>query len=258
MGKAAESQVNSKLIIREKMKERLIVALDVADRKEAFQMVKQLDGAVGAYKIGMQLYNSEGPDIVRDIQLLGGKVFVDLKFHDIPNTVAQVTRVITKRRAFMFTLHASGGFKMLYDSNKAALDEAQKEGVEKPLAVAVTVLTSMSQKVFEEEVGIKRLIADQVKEWALLSQKAGLDGVVCSPWEITPIREACGGDFVIVTPGVRPVWAASNDQERIMTPGEAIQRGATYLVVGRPITNHSDPRAASEMVIDEMLSGAGY
>ncbi len=234
------------------MKDRLIVALDVPSRKEAFQLVKQLDGEVGAYKIGMQLYNSEGPDIVRDISCLGGKVFVDLKFHDIPNTVAQVSRVITRRQAFMFTMHASGGYKMLKTANDAAMDEAQKTGVEKPLAVAVTVLTSISQQVFEEEIGIKRPIADQVVEWAVLTQKAGLDGVVCSPWEISPIRKACGKDFLIVTPGVRPTWAATNDQERIMTPKEAMERGASYLVVGRPITTHPNPKEAARMVVAEM------
>lgn len=234
------------------MKERLIVALDVSTRKEAFQMVKELDGEVGAYKIGMQLYNSEGPDIMRDIQLLGGKVFLDLKFHDIPNTVAQVARVITRKQAFMFTLHACGGLKMLEVASEGARDEAEKAGVCKPLAVAVTVLTSISQKVFEDEIGIKQPIAQQVREWALLSQKAGLDGVVCSPWEIQPVREACGKDFVIVTPGVRPVWSASNDQERIMTPKEAIEKGATYLVVGRPITTHESPKEAARLVIREM------
>ncbi|MEG1500755.1 MAG: orotidine-5'-phosphate decarboxylase [Clostridiales bacterium] len=234
------------------MKDKLIVALDVATRKEAFQLVKQLDGEVGAYKIGMQLYNSEGPDIVRDIQCLGGRVFVDLKFHDIPNTVAQASRVITRRQAFMFTMHAYGGYKMLKDANDAAREEAQALGIDKPLSLAVTVLTSMSQKVFEEEVGINRPIADQVVAWAKLSQKSGLDGVVCSPWEITSIRQACGDDFIIVTPGVRPSWAASNDQERIMTPKEAVQRGATYLVVGRPITTHHNPKEAARMIVAEM------
>lgn len=238
------------------MKDRLIVALDVPDRAAAFQMVKKLDGEVGAYKIGLQLYNSEGPDIVRDIQLLGGKVFVDLKFHDIPNTVAQVTRVITRRQAFMFTLHASGGYQMLHSANEAAKDEAGQRGIIKPLALGVTVLTSISQQVFEEEIGIHKPIAHQVREWALLSQKAGLDGVVCSPWEITPIREACGEDFMIVTPGVRPSWAASDDQKRIMTPKEAIERGASHLVVGRPITKHSNPKEAARLVVAEMVEGA--
>ena len=237
------------------MKERLIVALDVPTRREAFQLVKMLDGEVGAYKIGMQLYNSEGPDIVRDIQCLGGKVFVDLKFHDIPNTVAQTSKVMTDRQAFMFTMHASGGHKMLKTANDAAREEAEKKGLVKPLAVAVTVLTSINQQVFEEEMGFKRLIADQVVHWAKIAKEAGLDGVVCSPWEITPIREACGDDFIIVTPGVRPAWAATNDQERVMTPKEAVQRGATYLVVGRPITKHENPKEAARLIVTEMEEG---
>lgn len=237
------------------MKDRLIVALDVPTRKEAFQMVKMLDGEVGAYKIGMQLYNSEGPDIVRDIQFLGGRVFVDLKFHDIPNTVGQASRVMARKNAFMFTLHASGGFKMMKTSADSVREEAAELGIDPPLSVAVTVLTSISHEVFLSELGSRYTIAQQVTNWAKLAQKAGLSGVVCSPWEISAIRQACGDDFVIVTPGVRPAWAETNDQERIMTPKEAVQTGSTYLVVGRPITKADSPREAAQRIVAEMEEG---
>lgn len=236
------------------MKDKLIVALDVPSRQQALHFVDILRDEVGCFKIGMQLYNSEGPDIVRDIQTLGGRVFVDLKFHDIPNTVAQTTKIITQRQAYMFSLHASGGFNMMQVCAQAAQEAAIEYHVPKPMALAVTVLTSMSQKVFEEEMGIQKPIVEQVVYWAQLAQKAGVDGVVASPQEITAIRQAVGDDFAIVTPGVRPLWAASNDQERIMTPKEAIEKGATHLVVGRPITTHRNPKEAARMIVEEMMA----
>lgn len=234
------------------MKEKLIVALDVSTRKEALQLAEQLWDSVGAFKIGMQLYNSEGPDIIRDIQNLGGKVFVDLKFHDIPNTVSQTSRVITRKEAFMFSIHASGGKEMMEKSARAVREVAGELDIVKPLVIAITVLTSINQEVFEEEVGINRLIEEQVVNWARLAQEAGLDGVVASPKEITAIRKACGQDFVIITPGIRPLWAMSNDQKRVMTPKEAVMAGATYLVVGRPITSHQNPAEAAKKIVKEM------
>ena len=243
-------QVTDKL--REEAKKRLIVALDVSSRREAFHYVRILQDQVGAYKIGMQLYNSEGPDMVEYVQLYGGKIFVDLKFHDIPNTVAQTSRVMARREAYMYTLHASGGSKMLKAAAQAAAEEAKLLGVDKPLSLGVTVLTSMSQKDFTEEMGFNVDIKDHVLNLALMAQKSGLDGIVCSPHEIEAIRQACGKDFLIVTPGVRPKWAGVDDQERIMTPKEAIQKGASYLVVGRPITKADDPHQAAKMIIEEM------
>ncbi|MCL2495827.1 MAG: orotidine-5'-phosphate decarboxylase [Clostridiales bacterium] len=237
----------------EEMRERLIVALDVPTRKEAFKLVKILDGEVGAYKIGMQLYNSEGPDIVRDIQLFGGKVFVDLKFHDIPNTVAQTSRVMARRQAFMYTMHAGGGSKMLRTAVEAAAEEAAILEMEKPLAIAVTVLTSINQNAFEQEMGVKIPIVEHVVELAKMAQQAGMDGVVCSPQEIGPVRAACGPDMLIVTPGIRPAWASSNDQERVLTPQAAIKAGASYLVVGRPIITAADPKEAARKIVAEMM-----
>ncbi len=235
------------------MQDRLIVALDVNTRKEAFNLVKELDGEVGAFKIGMQLYNSAGSDIVSDIHDWGGRVFVDLKFHDIPNTVAQTSRVMARRQAFMYTMHAGGGSKMLRTAAESVADEAHKLILEKPLTIAVTVLTSISQHDFETEMGIKKPIVEHVVELAKIAQEAGMDGVVCSPKEIEPVRKACGQDFIIVTPGVRPTWAASDDQERFMTPKEAIERGASYLVVGRPITKAASPKEAAQKIVAEMM-----
>ncbi|MEL7568851.1 MAG: orotidine-5'-phosphate decarboxylase [Dehalobacterium sp.] len=234
------------------MKEKLIVALDVSTRQEALRLAEQLWDSVGAFKIGMQLYNSEGPDIIKDIQALGGKVFVDLKFHDIPNTVSQTSRVITRKEAFMFSIHASGGMEMMEKSAFAVREVSEEINIVKPLVIAITVLTSINQEVFENEVGISKSIEEQVVNWAKLAQRAGLDGVVASPQEIEAIRKACGKDFVIVTPGIRPLWAISNDQKRVMTPKEAVMRGATYLVVGRPITSHQNPVQAAKKIVKEM------
>lgn len=240
-------------LTREQAKEKIIVALDVPTRAEALDLVERLYDEVGAFKIGMQLYNAEGPDIVRDIQAKGGKVFVDLKFHDIPNTVAEATRVITRRRAAIMTLHAAGGRKMLAAAAAAAHDTAEAMGVEKPLVVAVTVLTSISQQEFTEEIGIDRPIAEQVITWAKMAQDAGMDGVVASPKEIVDIRRACGPDFAIITPGIRPTWAAANDQSRIMTPKEAVELGATYLVIGRPITAQENQVEAARRIVAEIM-----
>lgn len=241
-------------LTREQAKEKIIVALDVPTRAEALDLVERLTGEVGAFKIGMQLYNAEGPDIVRDIQAMGGKVFVDLKFHDIPNTVAEATRVITRRRAAIMTLHAAGGKKMLAAAAAAARDTAAAMGVEKPLVVAVTVLTSISQQEFCEEIGIDRPIAEQVIAWAKMAKEAGMDGVVASPREIADIRSACGPDFAIITPGIRPTWATANDQSRIMTPKEAVELGATYLVIGRPITAQENQVEAARKIVAEIMT----
>lgn len=239
-------------ITKAEAKEKIIVALDVATAKEAMELVELLHDEVGAFKIGLQLYNAEGPDIIHDIQEAGGKVFVDLKFHDIPNTVAQTTKVITGRGAFMFTVHAGGGARMLEATANAKNQTATEKGVDNPIALAVTVLTSLSQEEFENEIGIARKVEDQVIHWAKMAKNAGMDGVVASPKEIKAIRQACGDDLIIVTPGIRPLWAAANDQSRIMTPKQAVEAGADYLVIGRPITKHENPVAAARLIVDEI------
>lgn len=237
---------------REQAKEKIIVALDVPTRGQALALAEKLYDDVGAFKIGMQLYNAEGPGIVRDIQKLGGKVFIDLKLHDIPNTVAEATKVLTGLQAYIMTLHAAGGKKMLAAAAQSARENLPAGG-RKPLLVAVTVLTSLSQQEFNEEIGIDRPIAEQVVSWAKMAKSAGLDGVVASPQEIAVIRQACGQDFVIITPGIRPIWAAANDQSRIMTPKQAVEAGADYLVIGRPITAQPDQAAAAQRIVAEIM-----
>lgn len=236
-------------------KDRLIVALDVDTTAEAEHLVAQLHDYVGVFKVGMQLYNSEGPEVLQRLHALGGRIFLDLKLHDIPNTVGQAGAVLTRHRVFMYNVHTAGGREMMQRAVEATVKEAEALSIPRPLVIGVTVLTSISQDILEKEIGINRDVKDQVVKWALLAKEAGLNGVVASPKEITAIREACGSDFVIITPGVRPAWAAANDQKRVMTPGEAMQAGASYLVVGRPITAAFDPVEAAKRILEEMEAG---
>ncbi|MCL6635589.1 MAG: orotidine-5'-phosphate decarboxylase [Peptococcaceae bacterium] len=230
----------------------LIVALDVDTMEEAAGLAQKLAPYVWGFKVGMQLYCSAGPEAVRRLREKNVPVFVDLKLHDIPNTVAGAARALTRHGASILNLHAAGGKAMLRAAAEAARDEAGKAGVEPPLVVAVTVLTSIDQEVFNLEMGIAGPVQDRVVAWALLAREAGLDGVVASPHEIVAIREACGPDFVIITPGVRPACAARGDQKRIMTPREAVELGADYLVVGRPVTAAPDPVQAARAILEEI------
>lgn len=234
-------------------KDRIVLALDVDTREEALELVDKLKDYVGVYKIGMQLFNSYGPDIVREFNEMGAKVFVDLKFHDIPNTVAATSRVMTRLNAFMFNMHVSGGREMMQQAMAAVQDEAAKLGKEIPIVLAVTVLTSITAAQLENELGIFGMsVEDLVVKWAKIAKREGLTGIVCSPQEIKAIRKACGPDFKIVTPGIRPLWSAPNDQKRITTPGEALKMGADYLVIGRPISSAADPVEAAQKIIAEM------
>lgn len=230
----------------------LIIALDVDTMEQAEVLADKLGPYAGGFKVGMQLYNSVGPEAVRRLREKKLPVFVDLKLHDIPNTVAGAARVLTRHGATILNVHAAGGVDMMRAAAEASRDEAARAGIEPPLAVAVTVLTSVSQDVFNREIGFRHSIRNRVVKWAALARKAGLDGVVASPLEIAPIRKACGADFVIITPGVRPAGAAADDQKRTMTPGEALKLGATYLVVGRPVTAALDPVQAARAILDEI------
>lgn len=234
------------------MREKIIIALDVDTEKEALTLVEQVSDLVGAFKIGLQLYNNTGPEIVGKIAAAGGKVFLDLKFHDIPNTAARASEAVVGLGAFMFNYHASGGKKMLAESSQAARLRAAKLGIPAPLMIGVTVLTSMSEEELQQELGVVRPVAEHVAALALLCKEAGLDGVVASAREIPWIRKACGRDFKIITPGIRPAWAAGNDQTRIVTPKDAIAQGADYIVVGRPITAAEQPRQAAMRLLAEM------
>jgi orotidine-5'-phosphate decarboxylase len=233
--------------------ERIILALDVGSREQALALVKDLAPHVGVFKVGMQLFNSCGPSIVEEINQLGGRVFLDLKFHDIPNTVAAAGRVITRLNCFMFNVHAAGGREMMRQVVEEVKNEAKKLAVAAPLSLAVTVLTSISQEELEEEIGVKGMkLKDLVVKWALMAKECGISGVVSSPQEIEAIRAACGPEFKIVTPGIRPAWSEKNDQKRITTPGQALQMGADFMVIGRPITQAANPVEAALKIIGEL------
>ncbi|HZK25147.1 MAG TPA: orotidine-5'-phosphate decarboxylase [Oscillospiraceae bacterium] len=235
------------------MHSKIIVALDVDAEEKALALTEALHDYVGAFKVGLQLYNSVGPSIVKKIRSAGGKVFLDLKFHDIPNTTARAAEAVVGLGAFMFNVHAGGGKKMMLAAAQAAKKKAAALGVPAPLLIAVTVLTSLSETELQEELGVQRALPEQVAALASLTKEAGMDGVVASAREIPWIRQACGDDFLIITPGIRPAWAASNDQERIVTPREALAQGADYLVIGRPLTAAPDPQQAAKRLLAELI-----
>jgi len=227
------------------LKEKILIALDVSSRKEALALVESLHPMTGMFKVGMQLYTAEGPSFVRDIIAAGGRVFLDLKFHDIPNTVRKAALEAAKLGVSMMTIHASGGQAMM----QAVSDELrEKLGEKRPIVVGVTVLTSMDEGALKE-TGIVSTMDEQVLRLAKLAEDSGLDGVVCSPREIQMIRSAVGRSFKIVTPGVRMPGQAADDQQRTATPREAISNGADYIVVGRAVTNAPHPRAALESLL---------
>lgn len=231
------------------MKEKILVALDVETRAAALALADALRGSVGGFKIGSRLFTAEGPSMVRALVERGDKVFLDLKFHDIPNTVATAVAAATELGVWMVNVHAGGGTAMMRAAHAAAGEAAAKHGRTPPLVIAVTVLTSMSQAALRE-VGIVIDLMDQVLRLAELTREAGLDGVVASPRETRAIRARCGERFAIVTPGIRGGSAgeAKDDQERTMAPAEAVAAGASYLVVGRPIIAAADPLAAARAI----------
>jgi orotidine-5'-phosphate decarboxylase len=228
----------------------VFVALDTPDVAQALSIANKVRGHVGGLKVGLEFITAAGPDGVRKITALGLPVFADVKFHDIPNTVAGASRALAHLGAKLFNVHASGGEEMM----RAGADAARKVDPDVKV-LAVTVLTSLDDGVLDS-VGQRGPAADQVVRLAKLAKTSGLDGVVCATHEIALVRKACGPDFLIVTPGIRPAGAALNDQRRFMTPAEAYRLGSDILVVGRPITDAADPAAAARAIAEELAETA--
>jgi orotidine-5'-phosphate decarboxylase len=235
------------------MSEHLIVSLDIADMKKIESIVEGLEGLVNFYKIGSIPFTFFGPKVVKYLKKRNHRVMLDLKYHDIPNTVARACEGAVELGVDMLTIHTAGGFSMLEETVKACLMTADIKKIEKPKLLGVTLLTSIDEAYFNDLFGnIKRTLKEQVLFLARLAHSAGLDGVVASPKEITAIRSECEKDFLIVTPGIRPLGAESADQARTMTPKQAIMAGADYIIVGRPILLAKDPIEATKKIIREI------
>ncbi|MBI5641323.1 MAG: orotidine-5'-phosphate decarboxylase [Nitrospirae bacterium] len=234
--------------------EKLILALDIDDCEYAVEIIDKFSGYVDIFKVGLELYTVAGPAIIREIHNRSRKVFLDLKFHDIPTTVAKAGIAAARLGVFMFNVHASGGLDMMRRCRDDVVNVCLKENLSRPKIIAVTVLTSMSQEVLKNEVGINHSMNTHVRHLSGLTLKAGLDGVVASGREAAMIRGHCGRGFLIVTPGIRTSWTPQDDQMRTMTPKQALREGADYLVMGRAILGQSDPLKAIELINSEILT----
>jgi orotidine-5'-phosphate decarboxylase len=232
-------------------RQRLVFALDVDNFEDARSWVERLAGKVGVFKVGKQLFTRCGPEVVRMAADSGAEVFLDLKYHDIPNTVAKAGLEAARLGVRMFNVHALGGREMM-EALVAEIDKFAPRGTPgRPLLLAVTILTSSNDDTLRE-IGIDRPVTEMVPRLAKMAKDAGMDGVVASPKEVGLIRAACGDDFAIVTPGVRPSFASQDDQKRVTTPADALRAGADYLVIGRPISAATDPAEAADQIIAEM------
>lgn len=232
--------------------QKIILALDVATEEEALRLTEQLPES-HVFKVGLELFTAKGPPLFDALRSQNKKVFLDLKLHDIPNTVAGAVKRGTHHGVYMMTLHTSGGKEMMERAADTAAEEAAKLGKERPLLVGVTVLTSLKAEHLQT-IGIESDTEEQVLRLAGLAKEAGLDGVVCSPQEIDLVKGEYGHDFLVVAPGIRPAWAAAQDQKRILTPVEAIRKGADFIVIGRPIIKDPDPRNAFQRILEEIRS----
>lgn len=236
------------------MKRNICIALDVDDLTSAALLVKGLGTRGPIFKVGAHLFaGGEGKRIIDEIHRAGSKVFLDLKYHDIPNTVANSARVATRMGVHMFNVHSLGGSAMMKMAADAVRDEAAKRGIPKPIILAITILTSMTQEDLKRDLLVSETLDAYAVHLASSAQGAGLDGVVCSPHEIRSIKQACGPDFLVVTPGIRPAWSSeAHDQKRVLTARQAFDMGADYIVVGRPVIKAPDPLAAFDQLVSEI------
>lgn len=235
-------------------KGKLILALDVSEYDYAVELIDRFRDLIEIFKVGLELYTVAGPAIIREIHKRDRKVFLDLKFHDIPTTVSKAGIAAARLGVFMFNVHASGGLDMMRQCREDVVNVCLKENLDKPRMIGVTVLTSMSQETLKSEIGVQHSLNTHVRHLAGLTLKAGMDGVVASGREAAMIRVHCGQAFLIVTPGIRPSWSMADDHSRTMTPRQALAQGADFLVMGRAILNHSNPMKAIELIHKEIAS----
>jgi orotidine-5'-phosphate decarboxylase len=234
-------------------RERLIVALDVNSLDEARRWIEELREEVGLFKVGLELFARYGTILFHVMREEKVPFFFDCKFLDIPNTVAGASRALVGKGIYMFNIHATGGSVMMEATMEAVEKEAKKEKVERPLVIAVTILTSLTRNMLDEEMGISRTVEASVGKLAMTAKRSGLDGVVASAKEVSSVRQLCGRDFLVITPGIRPTWAADDDdQKRVVTPAQAMKNGSDYIVVGRPITRASSMKDAARRIVYEM------
>ncbi|MBN2654772.1 MAG: orotidine-5'-phosphate decarboxylase [Nitrospirae bacterium] len=235
-------------------KNKLIIALDVSDPDKALDIVDRLGDYAGVFKVGFELFVTAGPRIVEDIHKKNKKVFLDLKFHDIPNTVAKAAVAAARMGVYMFNVHTSGGLQMMKRCCDTVSEFCDKQGLVKPKMIGVTVLTSISSDMLKNELRVNHTIKTQVKHLAGVAKQAGMDGVVASPQEISLIKDSQGDDFLVVTPGIRPSWVLPDDQMRTATPKQALRDGADYIVMGRGILAQEDPVKTLELISIDILT----
>jgi orotidine-5'-phosphate decarboxylase len=233
-------------------KDKLILALDVDTMEEAKELVSELKDYVGTFKVGLQLFSSVGPDVIKLIHDEGAKIFFDGKFHDIPNTVAKASANLVKHGVSFFNIHIQGGSKMITSSIKLARETAKKYGLPKPTILGVSLLTSFGQRTLTEELKVNMNIDDYVSSLAKLAKSSGLDGIICSATDVPKFKKECGEDFIVLCPAIRPTWSVVNDQIRVVTPSDAVRAGVDYMVVGRPITSADDRVTAAKLILDEI------
>jgi orotidine-5'-phosphate decarboxylase len=236
-------------------KEKLIVALDVDSADSARALIDEIGNVVGAFKIGLQLFSAAGPDFVRELTGAGHRIFLDLKFHDIPNTVSAASIEAARLGVWMFNVHALGGAEMLRRTANSVAEFCEREGIERPKIIGVTVLTSSDANELRE-IGIETGVEATVLNLARLAAKCSLDGIVASPREAAAVKNAAGGNFLVVTPGIRPASETNDDQKRVNTPADAARLGADYLVVGRPITAADNKREAATAIVNEIAAAS--